>query len=377
MIELFTIIGTLSALIYLCILLYLGVGIMHSKKDFTDDKPFVSVIVAAHNESMNIATCLDSILNQRYPQDKTEIIIVNDRSTDDTELILNHYLTKCNNLQVINIDEKHYKGIDNKINALNQGIARCTGDIIITTDADCIVSKNWIKIINSYFTFNTGMVVGLSPIIPTAWWLSRFICIDALLADLVASGSLGWNHAVTCTGRNLAYRRSVYEEVNGFAGIDHLIGVDDDLFMQKIAKNTNWRIRYILNGDSSVNSASSENFSHFISQRKRHISTAKYFPFPIQLGFGLLYVAKFFILISFIILLLTSSVFNIHFCILLLTFILTFILLYFIAHKTRQTSLLLIYPLWELYYILNQIVLGPMGLLGRITWDSRHDLKVE
>ena len=132
----------------------------------------------------------------------------------------------------------------------------------------------------------------------------------------------------------------------------------------------------MLNGDSSVNSPSPGNTSHFISQRKRHISTAKYFPFPIQLGYGLLYVTKFFILLSFIILLLTGSGLSMHYILFSLTFILTFILFYFIAFKTKQTSILLIYPLWEFYYILNQIMLGPIGLFGRITWDSRHDLKV-
>ena len=82
------------------------------------------------------------------------------------------------------------------------------------------------------------------------------------------------------------------------------------------------------------------------------------------------------ILLSFIILLITGSALSIHSILFSLTFMSTFILLYFIALKTKQTSLLFIYPIWEFYYILNQIVLGPMGLLGRITWDSRHDLKV-
>ena len=91
MIELFTIIGTLSALIYLCILLYLGIGIIRTKKELTDEQPFVSVIVAAHNEAENIAVCLDSLLNQDYPEEKMEIIIVNDRSKDDTAMILEEY----------------------------------------------------------------------------------------------------------------------------------------------------------------------------------------------------------------------------------------------------------------------------------------------
>ena len=76
MIELFTIIGALSALIYLCILLYLSVGIIRTKTKLTDEQPFVSVIVAAHNEAKSITACLDSLLNQDYPEEKMEIIIV-------------------------------------------------------------------------------------------------------------------------------------------------------------------------------------------------------------------------------------------------------------------------------------------------------------
>ena len=60
------------------------------------------------------------------------------------------------------------------------------------------------KRINSFFTPNTGMVIGFSPTTPTKWWLSKFQSIDAILADLIAWGSLGWGHAVACTGRNLS-----------------------------------------------------------------------------------------------------------------------------------------------------------------------------
>ena len=79
MIELITSIGILSVVIYLLILLYLITGIIRTKTELTDEQPFVSVIVAAHNEDKNIAVCLDSLLNQDYPEEKMEIIIVNDR----------------------------------------------------------------------------------------------------------------------------------------------------------------------------------------------------------------------------------------------------------------------------------------------------------
>ena len=185
---------------------------------------------------------------------------------------------------------------------------------------------------------------------------------------------MGWGHAVTCTGRNLAYRRSVYDEIDGFSGIDHLMSVDDDVFMQKIAKNTSWKIKFMMTEDSAVQSPSSENWAHFISQRKRYISSAKSFPFLVQLGYSLFYSSKFFILFSFIGALFTNISFNISLILQLSTFVYTLLLLYCIAMKTRQISLLILYPLWELYYILSYLFIGPLGLFGHVNWDSRYDL---
>ena len=144
MIELFTIIGTLSALIYLCILLYLRIGIMRSEKGLSDDKPFVSVIIAAHNESQNIETCLDSILNQNYPDDKMEIIVVNDRSKDDTGVIVNKYEKNHELIRVLTISECEPR-LSPKKNAITQAINIAKGEIIATTDADCETPPQWLQ----------------------------------------------------------------------------------------------------------------------------------------------------------------------------------------------------------------------------------------
>ena len=91
MIELIIAIGMFSAVTYHLILLYLTIGIVRTKTELTAEQPFVSIIVAAHNEAKNIAVCLDSLLNQDYPEEKMEIIIVDDRSTDDTASIVKEY----------------------------------------------------------------------------------------------------------------------------------------------------------------------------------------------------------------------------------------------------------------------------------------------
>ena len=123
MIELFTIIGTLSVLINLCLLLYLSIGIICTRTELTDEQPFVSVIVAAHNESQNIENCINSLLNQNYPHNKMEIIAVNDRSEDNTGLILDEYSENNKRVQVLNIS-KCKVGLSPKKNALIQALIK-------------------------------------------------------------------------------------------------------------------------------------------------------------------------------------------------------------------------------------------------------------
>ena len=75
--------------------------------------------------------------------------------------------------------------------------------------------------------------------------MSPFVCIDAILGGITAYGSLGWDHAVTCTGRNFFYRKELFIGMEGFSGIDHILMGDDDLLMMKVKKETDWKISFI------------------------------------------------------------------------------------------------------------------------------------
>ena len=75
MVEVIIYIGTFSTVVYLLILLYLMIGMMRTRVELVDAEPFISIIVAAHNEGENIKNCLDSLMNLDYPFEKIEIII--------------------------------------------------------------------------------------------------------------------------------------------------------------------------------------------------------------------------------------------------------------------------------------------------------------
>ena len=79
---------------------------------------------------------------------------------------------------------------------------------------------------------------------------------------------------VSCTGRNLAFRKKYFKQVDGYSGNEDVPSGDDDLLLQKISIESNCKIKYSINSNSLVNSFAPKNFSEFIRQRLRFSSKA-------------------------------------------------------------------------------------------------------
>src|ERR1700733_5559874 len=107
--------------------------------------PKVSVIIPARNEAVHIGKCLDALSAQSYPAECTEIVVVNDFSTDDTAVLAMGHPLPC---KLINLSD-HVSGFINsyKKKAIETGIAHSSGELIICTDADCSMGKDWIRIL--------------------------------------------------------------------------------------------------------------------------------------------------------------------------------------------------------------------------------------
>ncbi len=112
--------------------------------------PRVSVLICARNEESNIIACLDSIFSQNYPENLFEVLIANDRSTDETLSVLNSYKEKHPRLTIISIKEV-LPHISPKKNAMTKLISSAKGEIILTTDADCIVPEKGKKFGNNIY----------------------------------------------------------------------------------------------------------------------------------------------------------------------------------------------------------------------------------
>jgi chlorobactene glucosyltransferase len=113
-----------------------------------DEFPKVSVILPARNEEKYIAKCLDSLLNQSYPN--FEIVAINDSSSDRTDEIIQRYHILNSKVVAINAESKQEEGWIGKNWACYQGYLNSTGEIFLFTDADTVHSSSTLSLAVTY-----------------------------------------------------------------------------------------------------------------------------------------------------------------------------------------------------------------------------------
>src|SRR6187399_1251128 len=237
----------------------------------TDHEPSItiSVIIPARNEEENIGKLLSSLEKQAYPSHLFEVIVVDDHSTDNTVAVVNRYsFAKLIRLEFDNINSYKKKAIET-------GIAAASGDLIVTTDADCIVPANWLKTIASFKEKTNAFFIAAPVVLENeSNLLQTFQTLDFLVLQGITAASVQKRFHNMCNGANLAYERKVFFEVNGFTGIDHIASGDDMLLMQKIAKRFPAKISYLLSKDVIISTQSAKTWKEFFSQRIRRASKA-------------------------------------------------------------------------------------------------------
>lgn len=348
-----------------CIQLVQLRGLRPIKKIKSDRMHSFSIIVAARNEEKNIARLLDSLSQLDYPEEKFEIIVVDDRSTDSTKKIADIGAAHHSNLKVISI-LKNETEMPHKKNALRTGIAVARFDYLAFTDADCVVPQLWLKRLSEHFTDDAGIVAGYSPFEFTErnGLFPSFLRYEELKGSLYAAAATGNGTPYLCTGRNLAYRKKAYDEVGGFEKIKHSVSGDDDLFLQLVSRATSWNARYMTDPDSYVRTVPPATFSAFVHQRARHISASKHYNPTIKLSLGLFHLHLFICLIGLFVAPLWSIIF-------------------FLVRMNADAAIIargkevfdedcsvIEFFRNELLLIIYTILIGPMGFMKKYEWKG-------
>ena len=240
-------------------------------------KPKVSVVVAARNESRNIQMLLTSLVNQSFPQDRYQIVVADDQSTDDTAEKISIFAEKWSNVVYLSVANRD-KARSPKKNALTQAIQASDGEIILTTDADCVVPQFWIESMVACFEDGIDMVAGYSRPKILDWKKANFIqkyeYFDVFAIFAAAAGALGIGKPFSCSGQNLAYRKSAFDEVGGFSSIANLISGDDVNLMQ-LMRNAGKKTAFAINAHSFVYTKPIDSIESFFNQRSRWASNLK------------------------------------------------------------------------------------------------------
>ena len=320
----------------------------------SDIFPFVSIIVPARNEAGSISKCMDSLLFQNYPEDKYEIIPVNDGSYDETKNILEDYNLRSSQISLINIKSKLSGG---KLNAIDIGILKSKGEIIITTDADVWMRKNWIKSMIKDFDSKTGMIVGLAVEKLNNKLITGFQTLDACVIRIVSASLIGMKMPITCQGANLAFKKEAYLEVRKrVLSLAQKLG-NREWLMQEIDLHTNWSIKAQVDKDSIVLTHSPSNWLSLINQRARWASTGKqYSKITLRIYLLLIYLSMLnFILAPFILNFELTSLFW------FLKFVIDILVAFSIVKVLEMPKLFFAFPI---VFILQPLIVVVSGFLG-------------
>ncbi|BAU55459.1 Beta-monoglucosyldiacylglycerol synthase [Mucilaginibacter gotjawali] len=273
MIALLSIISLLLTALFLSVLIYLIIGwraVKTPQIKLSGYSTKVTVLIAARNEEEKIHLTIEDILAQDYPKALTEIIIVDDHSTDRTSAIISSYADRGVKL----LQLKEDKPLNSyKKKAIAEAIKLSGGDLMVATDADCRMGRQWLSSIVGYFELHNPVMISS----PVSYFeeKSLFERMQALeFYSLIATGGafIGNGHASTCNGANIAYRKDVFYEVGGFKGIDDLASGDDELLLQKVAVTYPGKIGFLKHYEAVVFTHAKPNLKEFMQQRRRWAS---------------------------------------------------------------------------------------------------------
>ena len=179
-----------------------------------------------------------------------------------------------------------------------------------------------------------------------------------------AAAGIGLGHAFMCTGRNLAYRKSVFNEVKGYDKIKKSISGDDDLFIQLVQNESSWKIRYMFDPQSYVSTEPPVSLRAFFNQRKRHFSAGKYYPLQMKAVFALIHSFSAFAFLS----LLIWPAFGLG--IVAGKLLLDGWMFYKATGLFGETRLLRSLVPLEFASVVYNSFIGPLGVLGTFTWKG-------
>lgn len=330
-----------------------------------------TVVIPARNEAGNIKACVDSILAQDYPLESFEIIVIDDFSEDDTAFIVKAIGHDFPNVHLLKLADYFKPGEMNsfKKKAIEKAVSQAKGQWIVTTDADCIIPKQWLTLYNAYILKNKPVFVA-APVmfIKESGILNEFQVLDFLALQGITAAAVGAGKHSMSNGANLAFEKSAFIAVGGYQGVDQIASGDDMFLMHKMKVTLSNRIGYLFHPGAIVLTKAMGSWKDFMMQRIRWSSKARYYDdnsiFWVLL---LVYLYNF----SFLVLLLVGDYSSLLITIAFKIFFELFFLQP-VTHFYKMPGQLRYFPLYQPLHILYTLIAGLFGQVKTYTWKGRR-----
>lgn len=262
----------------------------------------ISVIIPARNEAEKLPACLASIVQQTYPTSMFEVIVLDDHSEDNTLLLAQNFAQSHANVHVVCLSEngETASASSHKKRAIEIGIGLATGELIVCTDADCILPTDWLRLLSTFYEEKKAKFIAA----PVNFHreknrLERFQSLDFLGMMGVTGAGFQSKSGLLCNGANLAYPKAIFQEVGGFEGINGLASGDDMLLLHKIAKKYPDSVFFLKNRAATVLTEAQPNLGSFLSQRLRWASKSRsYTDWQVTLRLSVVFLFCWFILLN-------------------------------------------------------------------------------
>lgn len=233
--------------------------------EFLVPKTTFSIVVPFRNEAENLPKLLHSISQLNYPKELFEIILVDDESEDEFRL-LDSARSDIN----ITIIKNIRKSNSPKKDAIETAVKIAKNDWIITTDADCLVQKDWLLSIENHIqNTNIKMIAAGVTYLPKKGFLAAFQTLDFMSLQGATIGSFGIGKPFMCNGANFTYSKVFFQELNGFEGNENIASGDDVFLLQKAILKEPKAVGFLYNSKSIVATQTVNTWKELFMQRVR------------------------------------------------------------------------------------------------------------
>jgi len=336
-----------------------------------------SILVPFRNEAQHLPDLLNSFIDLDYPINKIEFILINDQSGDESERVISEFnaLHKTLNLVMIHNEPKSDSP---KKDAIELGVKKASNPWIITTDADCVVPKNWLQAFNDFICSESPkMIVAPVTYFHGNTFLDNFQLLDFLSLQGTTIGSFGLqgkgpSRPFLCNGANLCYEKQAFLDVKGYEGNRDIVSGDDVFLLEKMYDRFHEKVRFLKSEAAIVRTSSKNTLKELIHQRVRWAAKTSSYGHVYGKMVGVIVFLTNALLIALLVLSILNSFPWVYFgFFFLLKFNLDFILLHRTAEFFNQTQVLKTYFLSSLVYPFFTVFVALLSFKRSFRWKER------